>query len=106
MACVPLTAPSVTPMEGPLEDGPGHGGVLMFRSIRVVRWASALALTGGLAIQVATSAPVASGFDLSKAPAHFKAHISGPAELALGADQIQTPRPRNYFPSSDECQVN
>src|SRR5438067_6439001 len=105
MACVPLTAPSVTPMEGPLEDGPGHGGVLMFRSIRVVRWASALALAGGLAIQVASSAPVASGFDLSKSPALFRGKISSSAEMALGGGAAATPRPANYFPARDECQV-
>ncbi len=71
--------------------------------VRVLRWGSALGLAGGLMLQIATSAPVAQGFDLSKAPVTVRAHISGSAELALGG-QVQSPRPANYFPSSDECQ--
>src|SRR5438128_2695284 len=78
----------------------------MFRSIRVVRWASALTLAGGLAVQVATNAPVASGFDLSKAPPLVRGKISTTAEMALGGGPAETPRPANYFPASDECQVN
>jgi len=71
---------------------------------RVLRLGSVLALAGGLAIQLSSSPPIASGFDLSQAPAHIRAHISGAADMALGQDQIQSPRPANYFPASDECQ--
>jgi hypothetical protein len=73
---------------------------------RMLRWGSALVLAGGLVTQIATSAPVAQGFDLSKMPAPLRAHVSGAAELALSGDQEHTSRPQNYFPGSDECQTD
>jgi hypothetical protein len=78
----------------------------LMKRFGVVRWGSALALAGGLIVQVATSTPVAQGFDLSKLPAPLRAHVSGTTELALGAAQVQSPHPADYFPSSDECQSN
>ena len=46
-----------------------------------------LALASGLAIQLTSSPPIASGFDLSKAPPHVVAHISGTAAMAIGLGQ-------------------
>lgn len=78
----------------------------MTSRMRALRLGTAVMLASGLAVQFASSPPVASGFDLSKAPATVRAHISGAAELALGAAQAQSPHPANYFPGSDECQSN
>src|SRR6266487_2390469 len=74
--------------------------------LRVLRLGSVLALASGLAIQLTSSPPIASGFDLSKAPPHIVAHISGTAAMALGLGQMATKGPANYFPGKDECQPN
>src|SRR5258708_7330533 len=79
---------------------------VMSRS-RVLRFGSVLALASGLAIQLASSPQIASGFDLTQAPPHLRAHISGSAEMALSAPATeQSAQPTNYFPGSDECQGN
>jgi len=72
---------------------------------RVLRLGTVLALASGLAIQLSSS-PIASGFDLSNMPPHLRAHVSGSAEMALGAGPMQSQQAVNYFPSSDECQGN
>jgi hypothetical protein len=75
--------------------------------VRLVRWGSALVLVGGLLAQIGSgTAAVAQGFDVTKMAAPLRAHISGPADLALNNGQIQTPRPANYFPGPDECQTD
>ncbi len=78
----------------------------MKNRLRVTRWVSALALAGGLIVQVSSSAPVAEGFSLDKVPAPMRGHISTGAELALGGPMAQsnTQRPTDYFPAKDECQ--
>ncbi len=73
---------------------------------RVLRLGSVLALASGLAIQLTSSSPIASGFDLSTMPPHLRAHVSSAAEMAVSPALMQSQQAVNYFPSSDECQGN
>ena len=73
--------------------------------VRALRWGSALVLLGGLLAPIASSTPVAQGFDMSRVPQPLRAHMSGGLEMVLTAQpSAQSALATNYFPAGDECQ--